>query len=142
MPEPRYEKLSAPSQPEEDEVAILFYDDCNPVRSHYVCYRTGGYGGKGPYYAVAHMASEDTNYSLYHGPAPHDRGLDPYSIYRVHGSDKLNGFDREHIVLCLSDKTIELAGMSFAVSDPVEGKSAVAVLLDHVRRREVDTPTA
>jgi hypothetical protein len=136
MTQPRHEKLLSAPAPAWDEVALLYYDDCNPVRDHFVCYCVSG-PERPRRYAVASMASEDTDFYDYNGPAPEARGLETYCIYRVHGSDKVSGYDQHHIVLCLSEKTIDFTGQSFGVSEPEEGSSALTVLLDHVRRSGV-----
>jgi hypothetical protein len=60
--------------------------------------------------AVASIASEDCDFYEYNGPAPAKRGLETYCVYRVNESDKVDACDDEHVVLCLSRKTIELAG--------------------------------
>lgn len=132
MAEPRYEKLWTDLSPVLDEVAILYFDDGNPVREHFVCYRVAG-PERQPRYAVAHMASEDTDFYDYRGAAPAERGLEEYGVYRVHDSDRVAGYDQHHIILCLSGKTIEFTGLSFGICGPTEGRSALAVLLEHVR---------
>jgi hypothetical protein len=58
-------------------------------------------------------------------------------VYRVHGSERTNGYDQHHIVICFADKSVEFTGLSFGISDPIEGGNAVAVLLEYVRRSGV-----
>jgi hypothetical protein len=132
----RYVKLSDVPQPAYEDVAVLYRDDGNPVRDHFVCYRVSRLT-EPRRYAVASMASEDTDFYDYRGPPPESLGLQLHTIYRVEDSNRVHGYDRHHIVLCFADKSIEFTGQSFGVSEPVEGRSAVAVLLDHVRRSGV-----
>lgn len=124
---PRYEKLSALS-PSEGDVAFLYFDDGNPVRDHWVCYCISGFE-RPRRYAIASMASEDTDFYDYRGNPPADRGLQANSVYRVHGSDKVSGYDQEHIIICFSDKTVEFTGLSFGISGPYDGDSALSVLI-------------
>ena len=93
MAEPRYEKLWTDLSPVLDEVAILYFDDRNPVREHFVCYRVAG-PERQPRYAVAHMASEDTDFYDYRGAAPAERGLEEYGVYRVHEHARLSDVSR------------------------------------------------
>lgn len=132
MTHPQFEKLLNVLPPAWDEVAFLHYDDCNPVRHHFVCYCVRE-PDRRRCYAVASMAAEDTDFYDYHGAAPAVRGLEEYSVYRVHGSDKVCGYDQHHIIICLSDKTIEFTGQSFGIGGPIEGRSALAVLLQYIR---------
>ena len=129
----RYVKLSAVPQPSDEDLAFLYRDDGNPVRDHFVCYCISR-SAEPRRYAVASMAAEDTDFYDYRGPPPEDRGLELHTIYRVEGSDRVRGYDQHHIVLCFTDKSIEFTGQSFGVSEPIEGQSAVSVLIDHVRR--------
>lgn len=133
----RYEKLTSEPHPADHEVAFLYHDSGNPVRDHFVCYNVSGPSQRPRRYVVAHMASEDTDFYDYNGAPPEDRGLHIFSVYRVHGSERTAGYDQHHIVLCFADKSIEFTGLSFGISDPVEGGSAAAVLVEHVRRSGV-----
>ena len=132
----RYEKLSSEPQPSVEDLAFLYHDDGNPVRDHFVCYRVSG-PDQPLRYAVASMASEDTDFYDYRGAAPEDRGLQIHSVYRVHGSDKTNGYDQDHIILCFAGKSIEFTGLSFGISAPIAGRSAASVLVDYVRQSGV-----
>ncbi len=83
------------------------------------------------------MASEDTDFYDYRGAAPEERGLEIHTIYRVQDSERAHGYDKYHIVICFSDKSIEFTGQSFGISQPISGRSAVSVLLDAVRQSGV-----
>jgi hypothetical protein len=83
------------------------------------------------------MSSEDTDYYDYRGAAPEGRGLQIHSIYRVHDYERAHGHDQHHIVLCFSDKSIEFTGLSFGISKPMSGSSAVSVLMGYVRQSGV-----
>ena len=130
----RYERLSNELQPAGEDLAFLYHDDGNPVRDHFLCYRVSAFGHPRRY-AVAHMACEDTDFYDYRGAAPARRGLQIHSVYRVHGSEKTDGYDDEHIVFCFADKSIEFTGLSFGISEALEGSNAASVLIDYVRRR-------
>lgn len=130
----RYEKLSNEPQPADEDLAFLYHDDGNPVRNHFVCYRVSEFG-QPRRYVVASLASEDTDFYDYHGAPPEDRGLQLHTVYRVHGSDKTNGYDQHHIVFCFADKSIEFTGQSFRISEPMEGRNAAFVLADYVLRQ-------
>ena len=132
----RYEKLSNAPQPADEDLAFLYLDDGDPVRDHFVCYRVSEYG-EPPRYVVAHMSSEDTDFYDYRGASPEERGLRIHSIYRVHDSEKATGYDQYHIVLCFADKSIEFTGLSFGISEPSAGSSAVSVLLEYIRQTGV-----
>ena len=80
------------------------------------------------------MAAEDTDFYDYNGPAPEDRGLTTYSIYRVLDSENVNGCDQDHIIICLSDKSIEFTGASFGIRGPYEGSSALVILFENVQK--------
>jgi hypothetical protein len=136
----RYERLSNEPQPADEDIAFLYQDDGNPVRDHFVCYRISPFE-QPRRYVVAHMASEDTDFYNYRGAPPEDRGLEIFAIYRLHGSDKTNGYDQFHIILCFADKSIEFTGLSFGISEPMEGPSAASVLLDYLRRINWRQPT-
>ena len=107
---PRYEKLSGPP-PSLDEVAFLYFDDGSPVRDHWVCYCISGFEHPRRY-VIAQMSAEDTDFYEYHGGRPEDRGLEIYSVYRVHGSDQVGGYDQEHIVICFGDRRSSLPGLA------------------------------
>ena len=132
----RYERLSDEPQPADEDVAFLYHDDGNPVRDHFVCYRVSAFG-QPRRYAVAHMSCEDTDFYDYRGAAPEERGLQIHSVYRVHGSERTNGYDQHHIAICFADKSVEFTGLSFGISDAIEGSNAAAVLLEYVRRSGV-----
>lgn len=133
----RYEKLSNEPQPSDEDLAFLYCDDRNPVRDHFVCYRVSEFGQQPRRYVVAHMSSEDTDFYDYRGAAPEDRGLQIHSVYRVHGSEQTNGYDQHHILFCFADKSTEFTGLSFGISEPIEGPNAASVLIDYVRRSGV-----
>ena len=132
----RYERLSTEPQPADEDWAFLYHDDGNPVRDHFVCYRVSEFG-RPRRYVVAHMACEDTDFYDYRGAPPEQRGLQIHAVYRVHGSERTNGYDQHHIVICFADKSVEFTGLDFGISEPAAGLSAAGVLLDHVRRSGV-----
>ena len=127
-----YDKLSNAPQPADEDLAFLYHDDGNPVRYHFVCYSVNKHG-EPRRYAVAHMASEDTDFYDYRGAPPEARGLQVQSIYRVHDSEQAHGYDQHHIILCFLDKSIEFTGQSFGISEPIAGSSAISVLIDFIR---------
>jgi hypothetical protein len=129
----RYERLVDEARPVTGDVAFLYHDDGNPVRDHFVCYCVDN-SRRPRRYVIASMACEDTDFYDYRGPAPARRGLQIYSVYRVHGSEHTNGYDQHHIVICFADKSIEFTGLSFGISVPLEGTNAAAVLAAHVLR--------
>ena len=131
---PPYEKLAEERVPKLDELAFLHFDDQNPVRDHWVCYCVSGFE-RPRRYAIASMAAEDTNFYDYCGAPPADRGLEIYSMYRVHDSDRVNGYDQEHIIICFADRTIEFTGLSFGVSGPFNGQSALRVLVSQLPKQ-------
>jgi len=125
----RYEELPNAPTPADNDFAWLYCDDGNPVRDHFVCYRISGGAERPRRYAVAHMASEDTDFYDCRAAPPLGAG-----VYRVHGSERTRGHDQDHIMICFAHKVVEFTGESFGISDPIAGSSAAAVLAEYVRQ--------
>ena len=128
--------LSPKPSAESEEIAILYSDDGNPVREHILCYHTHrgtGSNTKNKYYSIFSMASEDTDYYEYNGKPPHKRDLNESTFYKVENSVEVSGYDQDHIVICLLDKTIEIVGLTYGISaTSIKAGNAKCALLKYL----------
>ena len=118
--------------PSSDDFAFMHWDGCEPIIDYMLTFRTSPVGAPHAFITI-HMSAEETSYFNIQGKPPKELKLESYRIYRLLNSRMTTATDKEHIIITLSDKSIELVGKEFYCSHSLNEASAIKALIKHAQ---------